>query len=87
MWPTKFQQGCVFNVLILLCCVNRYVACLIFFLHVLLQTSLPIFKSKVFTARRRFSDFLGLYEKLSAKQSLHGCIVPPPPEKSVVGEQ
>lgn len=35
--------------------------------------------------RRRFSDFLGLYEKLSVKQSLHGCIIPPPPEKSVVG--
>lgn len=36
--------------------------------------------------RRRFSDFLGLYEKLSVKQSLHGCIIPLPPEKSVVGE-
>lgn len=35
--------------------------------------------------RRRFSDFLGLYEKLSVKQSLHGCIIPLPPEKSVVG--
>lgn len=44
-----------------------------------------MFKSKTFTVRRRFSDFLGLYEKLSVKQSLHGCIIPPPPEKSVVG--
>lgn len=35
--------------------------------------------------RRRFSDFLGLYEKLSVKQSHQGCIIPPPPEKSVVG--
>uniref|UniRef100_A0A3P9LKV9 Sorting nexin 1b n=1 Tax=Oryzias latipes TaxID=8090 RepID=A0A3P9LKV9_ORYLA len=48
-------------------------------------SSLPLFKSKAFSVRRRFSDFLGLYEKLSAKQTLHGCIVPPPPEKSVVG--
>uniref|UniRef100_A0A665W9I0 Sorting nexin 1b n=1 Tax=Echeneis naucrates TaxID=173247 RepID=A0A665W9I0_ECHNA len=47
--------------------------------------SLPMFRSKTFSVRRRFSDFLGLYEKLSVKQSLHGCIVPPPPEKSVVG--
>ncbi|MEQ2246737.1 Sorting nexin-1 [Ilyodon furcidens] len=59
---------------------NAYVA-----YKVSTRTSLPMFKSKVFTARRRFSDFLGLYEKLSAKQSLHGCIIPPPPEKSVVG--
>ncbi|XP_038145777.1 sorting nexin-1-like isoform X2 [Cyprinodon tularosa] len=59
---------------------NAYVA-----YKVSTRTSLPLFKSKVFSSRRRFSDFLGLYEKLSAKQSLHGCIIPPPPEKSVVG--
>ncbi|MEQ2217763.1 hypothetical protein XENOCAPTIV_021812 [Xenoophorus captivus] len=61
---------------------NAYVA-----YKVSTRTSLPMFKSKAFTARRRFSDFLGLYEKLSAKQSLHGCIIPPPPEKSVVGKR
>lgn len=44
-----------------------------------------MFRSKAFTVRRRYSDFLGLYEKLSVKQSLQGCIIPPPPEKSVVG--
>ncbi|KAA8595961.1 hypothetical protein FQN60_011252 [Etheostoma spectabile] len=49
------------------------------------QTSLAMFRSKTFSVRRRYSDFLGLYEKLSVKQSLHGCIIPPPPEKSVVG--
>ncbi|KAM4602889.1 sorting nexin-1 isoform 2-T2 [Polymixia lowei] len=49
------------------------------------RTSLPMFRNKAFSVRRRFSDFLGLYEKLSVKQSLHGCIIPPPPEKSVVG--
>ncbi|XP_017269661.1 sorting nexin-1 [Kryptolebias marmoratus] len=59
---------------------NAYVA-----YKVSTRTSLPMFKSKAFTVRRRFSDFLGLYEKLSVKQSLHGCIIPPPPEKSVVG--
>lgn len=50
------------------------------------QTTLPMFRNKTFTVRRRFSDFLGLYEKLSAKLSLLGCIIPPPPQKSVVGK-
>uniref|UniRef100_A0A672JK25 Sorting nexin 1b n=1 Tax=Salarias fasciatus TaxID=181472 RepID=A0A672JK25_SALFA len=59
---------------------NAYVA-----YKVSTRTSLSMFRSKTFSVRRRFSDFLGLYEKLSVKQSLHGCIIPPPPEKSVVG--
>uniref|UniRef100_A0A673LA92 Sorting nexin-1 n=1 Tax=Sinocyclocheilus rhinocerous TaxID=307959 RepID=A0A673LA92_9TELE len=49
------------------------------------QTSLTMFRSKMFTVRRRFSDFLGLYEKLSEKHSQNGYIVPPPPEKSILG--
>uniref|UniRef100_A0A8C2K2T8 PX domain-containing protein n=1 Tax=Cyprinus carpio TaxID=7962 RepID=A0A8C2K2T8_CYPCA len=49
------------------------------------QTTLPMFLNKTFSVRRRFSDFLGLYEKISAKHSLLGCIIPPPPQKSVVG--
>ncbi|XP_075933792.1 sorting nexin-1 isoform X2 [Anarhichas minor] len=59
---------------------NAYVA-----YKVSTRTSLAMFRSKAFSVRRRYSDFLGLYEKLSVKQSLHGCIIPPPPEKSVVG--
>lgn len=49
------------------------------------QTTLPMFRSKTFTVRRRFSDFLGLYEKLSEKHGPNGYIVPPPPEKSILG--
>lgn len=49
------------------------------------RSSLAMFKSKAFTVRRRYSDFLGLFEKLTVKQSLQGFIIPPPPEKSVVG--
>ncbi|XP_066524621.1 sorting nexin-1a [Hoplias malabaricus] len=49
------------------------------------QTTLPMFRSKQFTVRRRFSDFLGLYEKLSEKHAQNGYIVPPPPEKSILG--
>uniref|UniRef100_A0A3B4EL89 Sorting nexin-2 n=1 Tax=Pygocentrus nattereri TaxID=42514 RepID=A0A3B4EL89_PYGNA len=48
-------------------------------------TSLSMFRSKQFTVRRRFSDFLGLYEKLSEKHAQNGYIVPPPPEKSILG--
>lgn len=44
-----------------------------------------MFRNKIFTVRRRFSDFLGLYEKLSEKHGPNGFIVPPPPEKSILG--
>ncbi|XP_072469668.1 sorting nexin-1 isoform X1 [Notamacropus eugenii] len=59
---------------------NAYVA-----YKVTTQTSLPVFRSKQFSVKRRFSDFLGLYEKLSEKHSQNGFIVPPPPEKSLIG--
>ncbi|XP_029992290.1 sorting nexin-1a [Sphaeramia orbicularis] len=49
------------------------------------ETTLPMFRTKTFTVRRRFSDFLGLYEKLSEKHGPNGFIVPPPPEKSILG--
>ncbi|KAL0967899.1 hypothetical protein UPYG_G00259400 [Umbra pygmaea] len=49
------------------------------------QTTLPMFRCKTFTVRRRFSDFLGLYEKLLDKHAQNGYIVPPPPEKSIMG--
>uniref|UniRef100_A0A3B1KK74 Sorting nexin-2 n=1 Tax=Astyanax mexicanus TaxID=7994 RepID=A0A3B1KK74_ASTMX len=48
-------------------------------------TTLSMFRSKQFVVRRRFSDFLGLYEKLSEKHAQNGYIVPPPPEKSILG--
>nr|XP_057930796.1 sorting nexin-1a [Doryrhamphus excisus] len=49
------------------------------------KTSMSMFRNKNFTVRRRFSDFLGLYEKLSEKHGPNGFIVPPPPEKSILG--
>ncbi|XP_061629389.1 sorting nexin-1a [Phyllopteryx taeniolatus] len=49
------------------------------------RTTLSMFCNKTFTVRRRFSDFLGLYEKLSEKHAPNGLIVPPPPEKSILG--
>ncbi|XP_026581773.1 sorting nexin-1-like [Pseudonaja textilis] len=44
-----------------------------------------MFRSQQFSVKRRFSDFLGLYEKLLEKHAQHGMIVPPPPEKSLIG--
>jgi len=35
---------------------------------------------------RRFSDFLGLHEKLVVKHLHQGRIIPSAPEKSVIGE-
>ena len=49
------------------------------------KTTLPSFKSPEFYVRRRFSDFLGLYYRLSEKYVQLGRIVPPAPEKSVTG--
>ncbi|KAJ7311210.1 hypothetical protein JRQ81_006821 [Phrynocephalus forsythii] len=59
---------------------NAYVA-----YKVSTQTTLPMFRSKQFSVKRRFSDFLGLYEKLSEKHTQNGFIIPPPPEKSLIG--
>ena len=46
---------------------------------------MPTFKNAESTVKRRFSDFLGLHERLNSKFLHLGRIVPPAPEKSVVG--
>ncbi|XP_065671469.1 sorting nexin-2 isoform X2 [Hydra vulgaris] len=53
--------------------------------NVTTQTSMSIFKNKEMCVKRRFSDFLGLHERLNEKHLVLGRIVPPPPDKSVVG--
>jgi sorting nexin-1/2 len=52
---------------------------------VITKTNIPDFRNAEMEVYRRFSDFLGLHEKLVEKHLHHGCIIPPPPEKSVVG--
>jgi sorting nexin-1/2 len=42
------------------------------------------FKQTEFGVMRRFSDFLGLHEKLTQKYARRGRIIPPAPEKSLV---
>ena len=54
---------------------------------VVTRTTIPSFKNPESTVRRRFSDFLGLSQRISEKYMQKGRIVPPAPEKSVVGKQ
>lgn len=48
------------------------------------RTNLPYFRSEMSTVERRFSDFLGLREKLAQKHMVDGLIVPPAPEKNAM---
>ena len=47
---------------------------------------MPTFKNSETSVKRRFSDFLGLHDRLNGKFLHLGRIVPPAPEKSVVGK-
>ncbi|XP_018578116.1 sorting nexin-2 isoform X2 [Anoplophora glabripennis] len=49
------------------------------------KTNMPVFKRRDFSVTRRFSDFLGLHDKLTEKYLKVGRIIPPAPEKSVLG--
>jgi len=49
------------------------------------KTNLSYFKKKNAEVNRRFSDFLGLRDKLSEKYLQNGRIIPPAPDKSVIG--
>lgn len=48
------------------------------------KTNLPYFRSETSTVDRRFSDFLGLREKLAQKHMVEGLLVPPAPEKNAM---
>ncbi|XP_014224652.1 sorting nexin-2-like [Trichogramma pretiosum] len=49
------------------------------------KTNIQLYRNKVFSVNRRFSDFLGLHDKLTEKFLRSGRIIPPAPEKSVIG--
>lgn len=49
------------------------------------KTDLPYFRKSLFAVNRRFSDFLGLHDKLAEKHLHLGRIIPPAPEKSAFG--
>lgn len=50
------------------------------------RTNLPYYKKKGFSVSRRFSDFLGLHDKLVEKHLHLGRIVPPAPQKDAIGK-
>ena len=52
---------------------------------VITKTNLSYFKKNNPEVNRRFSDFLGLREKLCEKYLQNGRIIPPCPDKSVIG--
>lgn len=54
--------------------------------RVLTRTNMQLYRKQQFTVLRRFSDFLGLHDKLAEKYLRMGRIVPPAPEKSVLGK-
>lgn len=51
---------------------------------VLTKTNMPLFRKNQFIVMRRFSDFLGLHEKLVEKYLRAGRIIPPAPEKNIL---
>lgn len=53
--------------------------------NVVTRTNIGLFKKNEMTVSRRFSDFLGLHDKLAEKYLHKGRLVPAPPEKNVVG--
>jgi len=68
------------DIYVLICC------CKTFYSLPYLQTDIPDFRQTEMEVYRRFSDFLGLHEKLVVKHLHQGRIIPPAPEKSVLGE-
>ncbi|CAL8088484.1 unnamed protein product [Orchesella dallaii] len=49
------------------------------------RTNIALFRRKEFAVWRRFSDFLGLHYKIAEKYLKKGRIVPPAPEKNMIG--
>ncbi|KAG4073734.1 hypothetical protein HA402_000958 [Bradysia odoriphaga] len=49
------------------------------------RSSIPAFKKRQFSVMRRFSDFLGIHGLLVEKYLRRGRIIPPAPEKNLIG--
>lgn len=49
------------------------------------HTNMPMFKSINMAVLRRFSDFLGLHNKLTEKYLRNGRLIPPAPQKNMLG--
>jgi len=53
--------------------------------RVVTRTNMPMFKTNNMAVLRRFSDFLGLHNKLTEKYLRNGRLIPPAPQKNMLG--
>lgn len=53
--------------------------------RIVTRTNMPMFKTNNMAVLRRFSDFLGLHNKLSEKYLRIGRLIPPAPQKNMLG--
>lgn len=56
------------------------------FARVTTNTNNSKYSKRQFTTTRRFSDFLGLHDILVSKYLRCGRIIPPAPQKNIIGE-
>lgn len=55
--------------------------------RIVTRTNMNIFKSNNMAVLRRFSDFLGLHNKLTEKYLRNGRLIPPAPQKNMIGKR
>lgn len=55
--------------------------------RIVTRTNMNIFKTNNMAVLRRFSDFLGLHNKLTEKYLRNGRLIPPAPQKNMLGKQ
>lgn len=53
--------------------------------RIVTRTNMPTFKANNMAVLRRFSDFLGLHNKLTEKYLRNGRLIPPAPQKNMLG--
>jgi len=53
--------------------------------RVVTRTNMTMFKTNNMAVLRRFSDFLGLHNKLTEKYLRNGRLIPPAPQKNMLG--
>lgn len=54
--------------------------------RIVTRTNMPTFKANNMAVLRRFSDFLGLHNKLTEKYLRNGRLIPPAPQKNMLGK-
>lgn len=54
--------------------------------RIVTRTNMQMFKMNNMAVLRRFSDFLGLHNKLTEKYLRNGRLIPPAPQKNMLGK-